>query len=249
MISVFLVVQNEERNIVRVLESVKQYDDIVIVDSGSTDRTLELARQYTDRIYHQDWLGMAKQKAFAQSLCQHEWVLNLDADEEVTPELQKEIDQVVSEDQVAGASIPFQEFFLGKKIHPKTKKNRHIRLFKSSLGQYGEERDHETLHLQGEVVILSGVVNHYGEFSVAIKVNKINQYSSSRALDKFDKGRKSSLLKLVGVFPVMFMKSYFFRRNFLNGRRGFIASVINAFYAFLKEAKLFEQEIKREMND
>lgn len=245
MISVFFVVMNEEKNIERALKSVAMFDEIIIVDSGSTDRTLEIARQYTDKIYHQDWLGMARQKAFALNLCSHEWVLNLDGDEELTPALREEIQQVVAENRVAGASLPFQEFFLGEKIHPGTKQNRHLRLFKKAFGEYGHERDHESLTLNGEVIRLKHPVNHYGEISIAVKVDKINRYSSSKALDKAEAGKKSKLSKLLFVFPVMFIKSYFFRRNYLNGRRGFVASMVNAFYAFLKEAKLLEQNLKK----
>lgn len=246
MISVFLVVQNEEKNIARALESVKDFAEIVIVDSGSTDKTLEIARRYTDRIYHQAWLGMARQKAFAKELCTHEWVLNLDGDEELTPALREEIQTLVAQNQFVGASLPFQEYFLGRKIHPKTKQNRHLRLFRKSLGEYGHERDHESLTINGPIAQLKAPVNHYGEFSIAVKVDKINRYSTSKALDKFEAGKSSSLAKLLLVFPVMFFKSYVLRRNYLNGRRGFIGSVVNAFYAFLKEAKLYEQNVARD---
>jgi len=245
MISVYLVVKNEEHNIERVLNSVSDFDDIVVVDSGSTDRTMELAGHYTDRLYSREWTGMAEQKEYAKSLCKHDWVLNLDADEELTDELRAQIHQVAQQADVSGANIPIQEHFIGQAIHAKTKKNRHIRFFRQSKGAYGKERFHESPVVEGNIVELDGAINHYGEVSVEVKVDKVNRYSSGKALDKFDKGKKSSLAKLLLVMPVTFLKSYFLRSNCYNGRRGFIGSMINAFYAFLKEAKLYELELQQ----
>ncbi|SIS42920.1 glycosyltransferase family 2 protein [Neptunomonas antarctica] len=242
-ISVYLVVMNEEKNIRRVLDSLKGFEDIVIVDSGSQDRTLDIAKEYTQRIYHKAWDGMAAQKEYAKSLCQHDWVLNLDADEELTSELGEQIAQLIILDDYNGASIPIREHFMGARIHDKTKKNSHIRLFRKSQGAYGDERFHESPTVQGAIKQLSGEINHYGEVSVEVKVDKVNRYSSGKALDKFEKGKRSSVLKLLLVFPIMFIKSYFLKRNCLNGRRGFISSMVNAFYAFLKEAKLYEREV------
>lgn len=242
-ISVYLVVMNEEKNIRRVLDSLKGFEDIVIVDSGSQDRTLDIAKEYTQRIYYKAWDGMAAQKEYAKSLCLHDWVLNLDADEELTPELGEQITQLIILDEYNGANIPIREHFMGARIHDKTKKNSHIRLFRKSQGAYGDERFHESPTVQGAIKQLSGEINHYGEVSVEVKVDKVNRYSSGKALDKFEKGKRSSVLKLLLVFPIMFIKSYFLKRNCLNGRRGFISSMVNAFYAFLKEAKLYEREV------
>lgn len=245
-ISVFLVVKNEAHNIDRVLKSVQECDDIVVVDSDSTDNTMELAGNYTSRLYSHEWQGMAIQKEYAKSLCKHDWVLNLDADEELTAELKQQIIELVEQNNdVVGADIPIQEFFMGFPVHAATRKNSHVRLFRQSLGRYGTERFHESAVVTGSITSLSGNINHYGETSIEVKVNKNNTYSSGKALDKFERGKKSSLLKLLLIFPLMFVKSYFLRRNFLNGRRGFIGSMVNAFYAFLKEAKLYEFEIKQ----
>lgn len=244
-ISVFLVVKNEAHNIERVLNSVRDFDDIVIVDSGSTDNTMTLAANYTDRLYEHEWQGMAQQKEYAKSLCKHEWVLNLDADEELTAELKQQIFELVDQDtDVVGAAIPIQEFFMGIAGHSSARMNCHIRLFRQSKGQYGAERFHESAIVTGKTITLTGCINHYGEISIEVKIDKTNKYSSGKALDKFEQGKQSNVLKLVIIFPLMFIKSYFIRRNFLNGRRGFIGSMINAFYAFLKEAKLYECELQ-----
>ena len=243
-ISVFLVVKNEALNIDRVLKSVEGFDDIVVVDSGSQDETMALASKYTNRLYQHEWQGMAQQKEYAKSLCKHDWVLNLDADEELTSELKQQIIELVSQNNdCTAATIPIQEFFMGLPGHSSTKTNSHIRLFRKSMGAYGTERFHESAVVRGKIKPLTGFINHYGEKSIEVKVEKSNKYSSGKALDKFEHGKHSGLLKLLFIFPLMFIKSYFLRRNFLNGRRGFIGSMVNAFYAFLKEAKIYELEL------
>lgn len=245
MISVYLVVLNEENNIKRVLESVKYFDDIVVVDSGSTDRTMEYASQYTDRLYHRKWTGMAEQKEYAKSLCKHEWVLNLDADEDIGVAFKPALEALIEGDSgVIGANIPINDHFMGVEMHRHTHKNSHVRFFKKACGSYGKERFHESPTLIGKTVNFDYPINHYGDTGLEVKVYKSNLYSSGKALDKFEKNKTSSLLKLVLVMPFMFIKSYCLRRNCLSGRRGFIGSVANAFYAFMKEAKLYEIEVK-----
>jgi glycosyltransferase involved in cell wall biosynthesis len=238
-ISVFLVVKNEEKNIRRVLESVRDFDEIVVVDSGSTDRTLEMAREYTDHVVHHPWQGMGPQKEYARSLCHNDWVLNLDGDEE----LKQEMPALVDSPDVAGVSIPFREHTFGRLNHPGTRMNRHTRLFRRSLGHYGSQRDHERLHLDGRVVKARGVISHFNDISLEVRINKINRYSSSVALDKQEAGVRYSALKLLLVMPLAFFKFYLLKRNFLNGVRGFVMGVNVAFYAFAKEAKLHELEI------
>lgn len=245
MISVYIVTKNEEHNIERAISSVNGLGEVIVVDSGSTDKTIELATKCGAKVSHHDWQGMAQQKEHAKNLCANEWVLNLDADEEISPELKSEITDVIKRKDIAGANIPIEEYFLGFPIHGKTKKNSHVRLFKKNKGTYGHERFHETPTVDGNIINLKGGIRHYGEISIEVKVSKINLYSSGKAIDKFEKGKGYSLLKLVSIMPLAFIKSYVLKRNFFNGVRGFIGSMINAFYAFLKEAKLYEANLKR----
>jgi glycosyltransferase involved in cell wall biosynthesis len=245
MISVFIVTKNEEHNIERALKSVKMFDEIVVVDSGSDDRTVELAKKHTDLVFHHDWTGMAEQKQYAKEQCTNEWVLNIDADEEATPELVHEILELTSKTKAQGISIPIREFFLHKASHELTKKNAHVRLFKREAGHYGKERFHETPSITGAIIETRGCINHYGDSDISFKMEKLNKYSTGKAQDKFEKGKKASIVKLLLVFPVMFLKNYLLKRNCLNGKRGFIGSIMNAFYAFLKEAKLYELYLKQ----
>jgi len=248
-ISVFLVVKNEEKNIRRVLESVREFDEIVVVDSGSTDRTLEIAREYTEHVVHHAWQGMGAQKEYARTLCRNDWVLNLDGDEELSGELKQEMPALVSDPDVAGVSIRFREHTFGRLNHPGTRMNRHTRLFRRSLGHFGSQRDHERLHLDGRVVKARGIICHYNDIPLEVRIDKINRYSSSVALDKHEAGVSYSALKLLVVMPLAFLKFYLMKRNFLNGMPGFMTGVIVAFYAIAKEAKLLELEMASARKD
>ena len=244
-VSVYIICKNEEKHIKRVLESVKEFDEIIIVDSGSTDNTLEIAKNYTKNIYNQEWMGFAKQKEYARSLCSNEWVLNLDADEELTIELKNEIISTINENKVDGLNIKISSLYLGKFNSEKSKFNRRIRFFRKDLGYYPEKLVHESIIVNGKIKKAKGFIYDYGTIDLKTHLDKINAYSSLRAEEKFEKNKKSSLFKLLFVFPLAFFKSYIIKRSFLNGTRGFIASMNNSFYAYLKEAKLYELNNKK----
>ena len=244
-VSVYIICKNEEKHIKRVLESVKEFTEIIIVDSGSIDNTLEIAKNYTDNIYHQEWMGFAKQKEYARSLCSNKWVLNLDADEELTQELKQEIINTIEENKIDGLNIKISSSYLGKFNSEKSKFNRRIRFFRKDLGYYPEKLVHESIIVNGKIKKAKGFIYDYGTIDLKTHLDKINAYSSLRAEEKFEKNKKSSLLKLLFVFPLAFFKSYIIKRSFLNGTRGFIASMNNSFYAYLKEAKLYELNNKK----
>ncbi|WP_295418435.1 glycosyltransferase family 2 protein [Sulfurovum sp.] len=243
-VSVYIICQNEAQHIRRVLESVKGLDEVIIVDSGSKDETLEIAKAYTDKIYHQEWLGFAGQKEYAKNLCSHEWVLNLDADEQLTPELKDEIEETMKENSVDGLDIRISSKYLGKFNHPLSKFNRRVRFFRKAKGRYPEKLVHESVVIDGKIKKAKGFIFDYGTLNLETHVRKINEYSSLRAEEKAQKGKKASALKLMSIFPLAFFKSYVIKRGFLNGLRGFIAAMNNAYYAFLKEAKLYEKKGK-----
>ena len=244
--SVYIICKNEEQHIKRVLESVKDFEEIVVVDSGSVDKTLEIVKNYTNKVFHQDWLGFAKQKEFAKNLCSNEWVLNLDADEELTNELRNEIVNTINENKIDGLNIKISSLYLGKFNSEKSKFNRRIRFFRKDLGYYPEKLVHESIIVNGKIKKAKAFIYDYGTIDLKTHLDKINAYSSLRAQEKFGRNKKSSLLKLLFVFPLAFFKSYFIKRSFLNGTRGFIASMNNSFYAYLKEAKLYEFNNKNE---
>ena len=245
--SVYIVTLNCAEWLDATLNSVKDFAEVIILDSGSTDRTYEIAESFANtRIMHQDWQGYAAQKNLALAQCQQQWVLNLDGDEVLSEALKKEIVQVISENKIDGLITPINDVFLGVANSKHTKKHAKTRFFRKAKGQYDlANKVHENVVVTGETLKAQADIFHYGESSIFIKVEKNNQYSNLKALEKFEKGKHPSLIKLILVMPMTFIKSYFIRRSCMNGWRGFVNSMINAFYAFLKEAKLFEQHLKQ----
>lgn len=245
--SVYIVTLNCAEWLDATLNSVKDFTEVIILDSGSTDRTYEIAESFANtRIMHQDWQGYAAQKNLALAQCQQQWVLNLDGDEVLSEALKKEIVQVISENKIDGLIIPINDVFLGVANSKHTKKHAKTRFFRKAKGQYDlANKVHENVVVDGDVIKAQADIYHYGESSIFVKVEKNNQYSNLKALEKFEKGKHPSLIKLILVMPMTFIKSYFIRRSCMNGWRGFVNSMINAFYAFLKEAKLFEQHLKQ----
>ncbi|MDO9178150.1 MAG: glycosyltransferase family 2 protein [Agitococcus sp.] len=247
--SVYIITKNCEPTLKDTLASVADFAEIILVDSGSTDKTLEIAEAFNCRIYHQDWLGFAKQKQLALGYCQQDWVLNLDGDEVVSPELKADIEACIRDNSVDGLDIPIFNYFLGFPPPRFSRFNCRIRFFKRSMGGYDLDKQvHESISVNGRVKRAAGGIRHYGEDTMVIRMDKSNWYSSLRAQEKAAKGKKSNILKLLLSFPFAFLKSYILRRGFLNGQRGFINSMISAFYAFLKEAKLYEHNIKARLD-
>ena len=245
--SVYIVTLNCAEWLDATLNSVKDFAEVIILDSGSTDRTYEIAESFANtRIMHQDWQGYAAQKNLALAQCQQQWVLNLDGDEVLSEALKKEIVQVISENKIDGLITPINDVFLGVANSKHTKKHAKTRFFRKAKGQYDlANKVHENVVVDGDVIKAQADIYHYGESSIFVKVEKNNQYSNLKASEKFEKGKHPSLIKLILVMPMTFIKSYFIRRSCMNGWRGFVNSMINAFYAFLKEAKLFEQHLKQ----
>ncbi|RKG32428.1 glycosyltransferase family 2 protein [Acinetobacter tianfuensis] len=241
--SVYIVTLNCGPWLQDTLQSVQDFSEVIILDSGSTDDTYAIAQSFANtRISHQDWQGYAAQKSLALAQCKNDWVLNLDGDEVLSKELKAEIEQTIQANQIDALITPINDVFLGVPNSKHTKKHAKVRFFRKNKGQYDlENKVHENVIVDGQSVKAEGDIYHYGESSIFVKVEKNNQYSNLKAAEKFQKGKKPSLLKLSLVMPVTFLKSYFIRRSCLNGWRGFVNSMINAFYAFLKEAKLFEQ--------
>jgi len=244
-VSVFIITLNEQDHIKRALESTKLFSQVVVVDCGSTDDTIDICKQFTNvKLIHQKWLGFSKQKQFALENCSNEWAFNLDADEELTPEIIAEIKLCMASNKYSGARFPRREFFLGELTHKWTKNNRFLRFVKTRSASYNDKLVHESLQVNGEIYESNACFLHYGEQSLFIKVEKINKYALLRAKEKSSKGKKSSITKMLLAPILAFIKSYILKRNFLMGRRGLAGSAIVSFYAFLKEAMLYEENRK-----
>lgn len=244
--SVYIICCNEEQHIGRVLENIKEFSEVILVDSGSTDQTLEIAKRFMNvTIYHQNWLGYAKQKAYALEKCKNLWVLNLDADEELSDELKQDIKTAINTNTCDALSCPLSEVFLGKVAHKYSKHADKIRFFKHTHGKYNlDVLIHESISIKGKVKHVNGVIYHYGLTSIEAMIKKNNEYSTLAACTKFAQHKRANILKMVFSFIFAFCRAYFFKRFFLHGVRGFIHSMSIGFYAFLKEAKLYELEVR-----
>lgn len=256
-ISVFIITLNEELHIETVLQSVQCFDEIVLVDSGSSDKTLEIAERYGAKIHHQDWLGFARQKDYAMRLCRNEWVFNLDADESITAEHAAEIQKRVDERNVNKSNadafrIYFEDVFWGASMSPSSAKRSIVRIYNKDKITFPTDRlVHENVRLVegAKSASIPGRVIHYGYHSSEILMTKQNKYSSLKAQEKYNKGKRPSLLKLILIFPIMFIKAYFLRKMFLSGRRGLVHATIDAMYGFLKEAKLHELHYRAQIRE
>jgi len=243
--SVYVICSNEEQHIGRLLESVKGFDEVILVDSGSKDGTLDIAKKFSNvHIFHQPWLGYAKQKAEGLNKCKNNWVLNLDADEVLSDELKTEIKVAIDQDNCDGLSCRLSEVFLGQSSHQFSKHADKIRFFKKAKGHYNlSALVHESISVDGKIRHADGVIYHYGLSSIETMIRKNNEYSTLAAKMKFLQKKRANTFKMIFIFFWAFWRAYFFKRFFLNGIAGFIHSMSIGFYAFLKEAKLYELEI------
>jgi len=244
-VSVFVITKNEEHNIGRMLKSVELFSEVILVDSGSTDNTIDIARRYGATVFSQDWLGYSKQKQFAMSLCSNEWVLNLDGDEELTPALITDITSLIKQDDINAVRFTRDDIFIGKTRPAFMKRQTNLRLYRKKFSSFDPSKKvHESATVEGKVIVSENYFIHYGYDNIQALIEKNNRYSSLRIEEKIAKGKKFSPLKLSLILPLEFLRKFVFQRYFLFGWRGFVLSAISANYAFLKEAKLLEHQLK-----
>ena len=243
-LSVIVITRNEERNIAECLESVSWADEIVVVDAQSSDRTIELARQFTKKIYVNKWQGYGESKNFALTHVTHEWVLWLDADERVSADLRNEIQHILSASGniFAGYEVARRAYFLGKWIrHCGWYPGYVTRLFQKSAGKFLTSRVHERLEIVGEIGRLRNDLLHFTDLTLFHYFSKFNRYTSLAADDVIHAGRLFSLYDVLVRPPFLFFKMYIVRRGFLDGIHGLVLSLLSAAYVFVKYAKVWER--------
>jgi len=253
-LSVTIITYNEETNIRRTLESVKWADEIVVVDSGSTDRTVGICREYTDKVFHQDWLGFARQKNFAIDKTGGDWVLSLDADEPIEPALADEIRGIISSPgSFDGYRIPRKTFFLGKQIrHGGWYPDYNLRLFRRGIGRFEERAVHEAIRVSGSVGITLHAILHYAYHDLASYLTSINKYSSLAVDVMGGKGiskLKASWMNIMFRPVLTFVLKYFIRLGFLDGKHGLVLNLFHSYYVFAKYAKAWEYSKSREQKN
>ncbi len=244
-ISVFIIARDEADRIGLTINSVKDWvDEVIVIDSGSQDDTVAVSESLGARVVFNAWRGYGPQKVFGEGLCRNDWLLNLDADEEISPELGEEIRALFQRGQPTEVACtlpilplyPFQETG-----HRWTAFHHPVRLYRKQFAGFKDSPVHDSVVVrEGRVGHLKGMVIHRSFRSLSHHVDKANFASTARAQDLFQKGRNPSGLNLLLIPFLAFLKSYFLRREFVNGIDGIVVSHMYAFQRFIRLAKARE---------
>ena len=241
-VSATLITHNEAVNIEEALQSLAWADEIVVVDSGSTDATIEICRRYTGRIFRRDWTGFVDQKNYAVSQAAHDWIIALDADERIGSELAREINDLRRAGfQKAGYRMPRVAYFMGRWIrHGDWYPDYQLRLFDRRLSLWRGGRVHESVRVEGTPGLLRGEIQHYTYRSLSDYLRRLETYSTLAARDYQADGRKASLARMLGNPCAAFLKGYMLKRGFLDGAPGLMVAIMGAVSVYFKYAKLYE---------
>lgn len=241
-VSVTIITRNEAAHIEACLASVDWADERLVVDCGSTDDTVALAERAGARVIVREWPGYGAQKNFAATEARHDWILSLDADERVTPELGREIRTVLEQPSAAGYRIPRVTWHLGRWIRTTDwYPDPQLRLYDRRRGRWKTSRVHESVELDGATpVALTAELQHYAYRDVAHHVATMNRYTTLAAEDMFERGRRAGVIDLVAHPIAAFLRNYLLKGGIVDGVPGFIVSGMNAHYVFLKFVKLRE---------
>ena len=238
MISTVIIAFNEADRIEATLLSLSWCDDIVVVDSGSTDGTQAIAEKYNARVLFHPFTGYGKQKQYACSQARNKWVLSLDADEVLSEELQSELQQVAGQGKIAAYRIPRRFRFLGRTfLHGRSSVDHPIRLFNSEHAGFDSSIVHESVIVNGPISSLQGEMLHDSYRDLHHYFEKFNEYTSKAAQQMIDKETRRSLVLTVLSLPLYFLKHYIIGGHILNGRQGLIWSLFSSWYPIVKVAK------------
>lgn len=245
-LSISIISMNEEDNIARCLESVEDIaSEIIVVDSHSTDRTREIAKQYGAKVFEEDWKGHVAQKNSALKKCEFPWVLALDCDEVVSEELKQSIIRALQNPVCDGYEINRKTYYAGKWINHAWYPDWKLRLVKREKAKWVGTDPHDRLSVDGKIERLSGDLYHYSYKNVTDHFKRVVTYAVISADAYIKEGRKAGLLELVFNPFYGFIKHYILKLGFLDGVQGLIISMSNFFYTFLKYALIWEKKNKK----
>lgn len=247
-ITATVITLNEEHNIAAALESLSFADEIIVVDSESSDRTVEIARAFTDRIFVRPWPGYSAQKNFAAEQSANDWIFSLDADERVSPELKDRIVELRrhAEPEPAAFEMPRRTFYLGRWIkHSGWWPDQKLRLYDRRRARWRGDFVHESLDIEGRVKRLDGSILHYTVRNSSEHHLRMDRYTTLAAEELFSRGKRASTASLFVSPVVVFLRSYVFKLGFLDGIPGLAIARFAAHYEFLKNLKLWEMRVKR----
>lgn len=249
-LSAVVITLNEEPNIERCLASLAFADEIVVLDSFSSDRTVEIARQFTDKITQREFTGYSDQKNAAMELASNDWVLIVDADEVVTADLAAEIREAAETDKFSAYRMPRLTQFLGKPIrHCGWYPDYVVRLMRKSKARFPDRLVHETPDIDGPVGTLSNDLMHYSYRDLDDLMRKMVAYSRAAARQKLLDGERFGLGALVFAPGLTFLKKYIVKQGYRDGLRGFVICALSQLGVFLRYAMLWEMSISKERNN
>jgi glycosyltransferase involved in cell wall biosynthesis len=244
-LSVTIITLNEADHIAAAIDSASWADEIIVVDSGSTDGTLDLARAKGATVTTRPWSGYVDQKNYAAGLARHEWIFSLDADERIPAPLATEIRELLArEPSLRGYRVPRVTFHLGRwmrttDFYPDFQ----TRLYDRRAARWQGRHVHESVAVDGAVGRLKNELQHYSYRDLRDQLERINQYSMLAARQMHEAGRRANALDLILHPPAAFLRNYVLRRGFLDGMAGLTLSAMNAYSVFLKFAKLWEMQL------
>ena len=244
-ISVVVITKDEEKNISDCLKSIEWADEIIVVDSESTDKTVELAKQFTGRIFIRKWEGYVHQKKYALSLARNEWILSLDADERITPELKDEILKLAP-GEFSGFRIRRKNFLLKKEITScGWERDYQLRLLKRDKAGLSDRLVHEKFIVDGQLDTLKNPMLHYTFSSFSDYLEKINYYTSLKAQELFRKKKRVEAWTIFSHTVSAFFAFFFFKRGFKDGVYGMIISLLHSVSTMMNYIKLWESQNKK----
>ncbi len=250
-ISAIIISKNSEKTINNCLNSLSFLNEIIVLDSGSSDRTQEICRQFTNLVFETDWQGFGIQKNRALEKATGDWVLSIDSDEKITKELALEIQTVIREEKYTAFYMPRLSNYCGKWIkYGDWNPDNVLRLWKRGTAHFTNDLIHEKVVLEeGKIGYLKHHLLHYTYPNLESVLSKMNSYSTLGAKMAFEKGKKSSLSKAILHGLWTFVRGYFFKLGFLDGREGFILAVSNAEGCYYRYLKLFYLNQTKEQVD
>ena len=241
-LSVTIITLNEADHIAAAIDSASWADETIVVDSGSTDATVAIARSKGVRVEHRNWTGWIDQKNHAASLAAHDWIFSLDADERITSDLASEIQSLLaSEPPLRGYRAPRVAYHLGRWVRTTDfYPDYQTRLYDRRAARWRGRYVHESVSVDGRVGRLHSEIEHYSFRDLRDQIERINAYTTLAARQMHESGRRASVVDLLIHPPAAFLRNYVLRRGFLDGSVGLAISLVNAYSVFLKFAKLWE---------
>ena len=241
-ISAVIITNNSSSIIERTVNALQWCDEIVVVDSGSADDTVEICKNLGCRTYNREFDGYGDQKNYAASMAKNNWVLSVDADEVVSKELADEIVKIFKSDNLdyAGFLLPITLVFCGRIFNHCENSKPHLRLYNKNMAAFNSSKVHEKVVAEGRTKILKNEILHYSFRNISHYIQKMDIYTGRGADELFEKKKKVSVFFLFIRFPFDFIKFYFIRGCFFEGFPGFIWAMLSSFYPLIKYFKLYE---------